>query len=75
MVDTLRQRLMTCPEALERVIARLLKRHHVLFAGFSGAYLSYDEGYLRLRAAAAENRGFRSVCCNREQSRLRAWVR
>lgn len=58
MVDTLRQRLMGRPEALERAVAELLKRHHVLFAGFSGADLSYDEGYLGLRAAAAKNRGF-----------------
>jgi tetratricopeptide (TPR) repeat protein len=58
MVDTLRQRLMGRPEALEQAIGRLLRNHHVLFAGFSGADLAYDEGYLGLRAAASENRGF-----------------
>lgn len=58
MVDTLRQRLMGRPEPLERGLIELLKRHHVLFAGFSGADLAYDEGYLGLRAAAEANRGF-----------------
>jgi tetratricopeptide (TPR) repeat protein len=58
MVDTLRQRLMGRPEALERGLIELLKRHHVLFAGFSGADLAYDEGYLGLRAASEANRGF-----------------
>jgi tetratricopeptide (TPR) repeat protein len=58
MVDTLRQRLMGRPESLERGLIELLKRHHVLFAGFSGADLAYDEGYLGLRAAAKANRGF-----------------
>ncbi|HSF58514.1 MAG TPA: SIR2 family protein, partial [Candidatus Binatia bacterium] len=57
-VDTLRQRIKGRPEALERAIRALLSRHHVLFAGFSGADLAYDEGYLGLRAAAAENRSF-----------------
>ena len=58
MVDTLRQRLMGRPEALERGLTELLKRHHVLFVGFSGADLAYDEHYLGLRAAAEANRGF-----------------
>jgi len=58
MVDTLRQRLRGRPEALERAVGDLMKRHHVLFAGFSGADLAYDEDYLGLRAAAAQNRGF-----------------
>ncbi len=58
MVDTLRQRLMGRPEALERGLTELLKNHHVLFVGFSGADLAYDENYLGLRAAAEVNRGF-----------------
>lgn len=58
MVDTLRQRLVGRPEALEAAVAELLRRHHVLFAGFSGADLDYDEGYLGLRAAADQNHGF-----------------
>jgi tetratricopeptide (TPR) repeat protein len=58
MVDTLRQRLMGRPEPLERGLIELLKRHHVLFAGFSGADLAYDQGYLGLRVAAEANRGF-----------------
>jgi hypothetical protein len=69
MVDTLRQRIKGRPEALERAIRALLARHHVLFAGFSGADLAYDEGYLGLRAAAAENRSF--TCLLRPDDRPR----
>jgi len=58
MVDTLRQRLMGRPEALERALGRLLERHHLLFVGFSGADLAYDERYLGLRDAASSNGGF-----------------
>jgi SIR2-like domain len=57
MVDTLRQRLAGRPQALEDSIRDLLARHHVLFVGFSGGDLYYDEGYLGLKAAAA-NHGF-----------------
>lgn len=58
MVDTLRQRLRGRPKALEQFLCDLMKRHHVLFAGFSGADLAYDENYLGLRAAATQNCGF-----------------
>ncbi len=61
MVDTLRQRLMGRPETLEQSLRALLARHHVLFAGFSGADLAYDPGYLGLRAAADANRGFTAL--------------
>ena len=58
MVDTMSQRLVGRPEALERTLAALFARHHVLFIGFSGADLDYDRNYLGLRDAASGNRGF-----------------
>jgi tetratricopeptide (TPR) repeat protein len=53
MVDTLRQRVVGRPEALERALVTLFGRHAVLVAGFSGADLAYDPDYLGLRAGAA----------------------
>ena len=58
MVDTMRQRLMGRPEGLERALIDLMAENHVLFAGFSGADLAHDPGYLGLRAAAERNQGF-----------------
>jgi hypothetical protein len=58
MVDTLRQRVVGRPEALERALATIFRRHAVLVAGFSGADLAYDPEYLGLRAGAAESPAF-----------------
>ncbi len=58
IVDTLSQRLMGRPEALEQALAALYARHHIVFVGFSGADLNYDPNYLGLREAAAANAGF-----------------
>ena len=58
MVDTLSQRLAGRPQSLEAALSALYARHHILFAGFSGADLDYDSNYLGLRAAAAQNEGF-----------------
>lgn len=58
MVDTMSQRLVGRPAALEAALATLYAKHHVLFLGFSGADLDYDPEYLGLRAAAKQNKGF-----------------
>lgn len=52
MVDTLRQRVLGRPAALEAALAQLFSRHAVLIVGFSGADLAYDPHYLGLRAGA-----------------------
>jgi tetratricopeptide (TPR) repeat protein len=58
MVDTLRQRVIGRPEALERALVTLFARHAVLVAGFSGADLAYDPDYLGLRAGAGATTAF-----------------
>lgn len=52
MVDTLAQRVIGRPKALEDAISALLRLFPCLVVGFSGADLAYDAGYLGLRAAA-----------------------
>lgn len=64
MVDTLRQRVLGRPKALEEALAQLFRRHAVLVVGFSGADLSYDPQYLSLREGAAGSPSFTVV--NRE---------
>ena len=64
MVDTLRQRVLGRPRALEAALARLFRDHAVLAAGFSGADLAYDPQYLSLREGAAGSPSFTVV--NRE---------
>jgi hypothetical protein len=61
MVDTLRQRILGRPEALETALLALLSRHAVLLVGFSGADLAYDPHYLGLRAGAAASPAFTFV--------------
>ncbi len=64
MVDTLRQRVLGRPSALEAALARLFRDHAVLVVGFSGADLAYDPQYLSLREGAAGSPSFTVV--NRE---------
>ena len=52
MVDTLRQRVLGRPAALETALGVLFAHHAVLVVGFSGADLAYDPHYLGLRAGA-----------------------
>ena len=66
MVDTLRQRVLGRPKALEAALVRLFGEHAVLVVGFSGADLAYDPQYLGLRAGAAASPSF--VVVNREGS-------
>ena len=56
MVDTLRQRVLGRPKALEDALARLFRDHAVLVVGFSGADLAYDPQYLGLREARRARR-------------------
>ena len=64
MVDTLRQRVLGRPRALEAALARLFRDHAVLVVGFSGADLAYDPQYLSLREGAGGSPSFTVV--NRE---------
>ena len=64
MVDTLRQRVLGRPKALESALVRLFRDHAVLVVGFSGADLAYDPQYLGLREGAAGSPSFTVV--NRE---------
>ena len=66
MVDTLRQRVLGRPKALEAALLRLFEKHAVLVVGFSGADLAYDPQYLSLRKGAAGSPSFTVV--NREGS-------
>ncbi len=61
MVDTLKQRLRGRGPALTDALAHLLRRHHVLFCGFSASDLEYDPDYLGLRAAGTTSPGFTFV--------------
>jgi tetratricopeptide (TPR) repeat protein len=61
MVDTLRQRVLGRPQALEAALAALFRRHATLVVGFSGADLAYDPGYLGLRDGAAASPSFTVV--------------
>ena len=61
MVDTLRQRVVGRPTALEEVLIRLFREHAVLIIGFSGADLDYDPHYLGLRDGAASSPSFTVV--------------
>jgi SIR2-like domain len=61
MVDTLRQRVLGRPEALESSLKRLYRQHAVIVAGFSGADLSYDPQYLGLRKGALQSPSFNIV--------------
>ena len=67
MVDTLRQRVLGRPKALEAALERLFREHAVLVVGFSGADLAYDPKYLGLRDGAAGSPSFTVV--NREGDR------
>ena len=61
MVDTLRQRVLGRPKALEDALVRLFAKHSVLIVGFSGADLAYDPRYLGLREGAARSPSFTVV--------------
>jgi SIR2-like protein len=61
MVDTLRQRIIGRPAALDTALAGLFARHAVLVVGFSGADLAYDPHYLGLRAGAGASPAFTFV--------------
>ena len=61
MVDTLRQRVLGRPRALEAALAGLFRDHAVLAVGFSGADLAYDPQYLSLREGAAGSPSFTVV--------------
>ena len=58
LVDTLRQRVVGRPPALQTILDRLLREHVWLFLGFSGADLSYNHNYLNILDSAPEARGF-----------------
>jgi hypothetical protein len=58
LVDTLRQRVVGRPPALNAVLQLLLRRHFWLYLGFSGADFGYDPHYLGVLDAAAEAKGF-----------------
>src|SRR5262245_15173292 len=64
MVDTLRQRVVGRPKALEAALTRLFCNHAVLVVGFSGADLAYDPHYLGLREGVTRSPSFTVV--NRE---------
>lgn len=61
MVDTLRQRVLGRPKALEATLVRLFGEHAVVVVGFSGGDLAYDPQYLGLRAGAAASPSFTVV--------------
>ncbi len=61
MVDTLRQRVLGRPKALESALVQLFRDHAVLVVGFSGADLAYDPQYLGLREGAAGSPSFTVV--------------
>jgi hypothetical protein len=61
MVDTLRQRVLGRPQALESSLIRLYGQHAVVIAGFSGEDLSYDPRYLGLREGALHSPSFSIV--------------
>lgn len=61
MVDTLRQRVLGRPKALEASLAQLFHQHAVLVVGFSGADLAYDPQYLSLREGATGSPSFTVV--------------
>lgn len=69
IVDTLRQRVLGRPEALEDELEHLFANHAVLIVGFSGADLSYDPKYLRLRAGALKSPSFTYLLRSGETAR------
>lgn len=58
LVDTLAQRKRGLPAGAVACLRLLLRACHWLFLGWSGADLDSDPGYLGLRMAAADGRGF-----------------
>jgi hypothetical protein len=70
MVDTLRQRVLGRPKALEEALARLFGQHAVLLVGFSGADLAYDPQYLGLRDGAGRSPSFTVVSRGKPKSAL-----
>jgi tetratricopeptide (TPR) repeat protein len=58
LVDTLRQRVSGRPPELMQGLAMLLRRHHWVFLGFSGADFSYNLGYLGIMGEAERAQGF-----------------
>jgi tetratricopeptide (TPR) repeat protein len=57
MVDTLSQRKRGLPSTIFGELRRLLRAHHWLFLGYSGADLDSGEDYLGLRAESKTARG------------------
>jgi SIR2-like domain len=58
LVDTLRQRVVGRPPALQTILDRLLREHIWVFLGFSGADFNYNHNYLNILNSAPEARGF-----------------
>lgn len=58
LVDTLRQRVVGRPPALEASLARLLRLAPWLFLGFSGRDFNYNRHYLGVLDAAQDAKGF-----------------
>jgi hypothetical protein len=58
VVDTLSQRSLGLPDSINASLQSLLKTHHWIFLGYSGADLAAAPNYLALRSAAAEARGW-----------------
>lgn len=57
MIDTLRQRLLGRKTLLEKLLVPWLRRHFVIYVGFSAADLNHDRDYLGLREAAGNSAG------------------
>jgi len=64
MVDTLRQRVLGRPKALEAALARLFGEHAVLVVASPAPTFAYDPHYLSLREGATGSPSFTVV--NRE---------
>jgi hypothetical protein len=58
MVDTLRQRVLGRPKALEASLIQLFRTHALMVVGFSGADLAYDPQYLGLREGTRHSPSF-----------------
>lgn len=58
LVDTLRQRLVGRPQALQTALDRLLRRHAWVYLGFSGADFTHAPNYLNVLDSAPEAEGF-----------------
>lgn len=72
LVDTLRQRMVGRPEALNAVLSQLLKTAPWVFIGSSGADFSYNERYLGIIDSAKDGKGI--IFARRRGARLEPGV-